>query len=236
MLDLDGTLLQFSQKRFIEAYFSELSKVFVKLGLDVESSIAAVWIGTKAMLLNDGSMPNKQRFWQGFARQMDVAGDKLAEVEAACDSFYSNEFNFVKSVLIPSDIPKRLVHTMKSKGYSIILATNPLFPLCAMETRLGWTGLCSKDFKLVTHYDNSSFCKPNPGYFSEIFEKICKSPEQCLMAGNNPAEDMVAGTLGTETFLVTDCLENDAGLDVASYRGGTLAEFESLLALLPDIG
>ena len=55
------------------------------------------------------------------------------------------------------------------------------------------------------------------------------------MAGNSPAEDMVAGALGAETFLVTDCMENEAGVDVSSYRCGTLAELESYLTSLPDI-
>jgi len=235
LLDLDGTLLQFSQRDFISAYFSELSKMFDKLGLETESSIAAVWAGTKAMILNDGSKLNSQRFWQEFAGKLGLADERLAELEAAFNSFYVNEFNVVKSVLIPSDIPKRLVQTIASKGYRIVLATNPLFPLCAVESRLGWTGLKSQNFLHITHYANSTFSKPNPGYFREILAKVNRSPQQCLMAGNNPAEDMVAGTLGAETFLVTDCMENESGVDVSSYRSGTLADLESHLTSLPDI-
>jgi len=236
LFDLDGTLLHFSQKDFIGVYFSELSKVFVKLGLDAETSIAAVWSGTKAMILNDGSMLNTLRFWQGFAAKMGISDKKLAEVEAACDSFYANEFNVVKSILTPCDISKRLVGAMVSKGYGVVLATNPLFPLCGVETRLRWAGLEVSDFLHVTHYANSSFCKPNPGYFSEVFEKVGKLPEQCFMAGNNPSEDMVAGSLGAETFLVTDCIENEAGLDISAFRNGSLAELEAYLLSFPDIG
>jgi len=101
--------------------------------------------------------------------------------------------------------------------------------LCAIESRLNWVELSLSDFCLVTHYGNSTFCKPNPGYFREILMKINKSPEQCLMAGNNPAEDMSAGALGIETFLVTDCLENKTGVDISGYRRGTLAELEKYL-------
>ena len=236
LFDLDGTLLNFSQKDFLGVYFTELSKVFIRLGLDAEKSIAAVWAGTKAMILNDGGKLNANRFWEGFAGQMGLEGTKLAEVEAACDSFYTNEFNIVKSVLKPSDISERLVRKMASKGYTVVLATNPLFPQCAVETRLGWTGLGIQDFLLVTHYSNSSFCKPNPEYFREVFTKINRSPEQCIMIGNNPGEDMVAGTLGAETFLVTDCLENDTGLCIEAFRKGSLAELESYLMSFPDVG
>ena len=124
---------------------------------------------------------------------------------------------------------------MASKGYGVVLATNPLFPLCAIETRLEWAGLGADDFRLVTHYYNSTFCKPNPGYYSEILTKINKSPGQCLMAGNSPSEDMISGTLGMETFLVTDCLENETGMDIKPFRKGTLAELETYLTSLPDV-
>ena len=235
LFDLDGTLLQFSQEMFIGAYFTELKKVFVKLGIDPESSVKAVWSGTKAMIRNDGSTLNTHRFWKAFADTMGISGDALKAVEAACDSFYANEFDAVKKILTPNDAPKQLVRTMAEKGYTVVLATNPLFPLCAVKTRLGWAGLEPDDFRLVTHYANSTYCKPNPGYYREVFSKIGKEPEQCLMAGNNPTEDMVAGDLGAEVFLVTDCLENEAGADIAVFRRGKLAKLESLLTSFPDI-
>jgi len=165
LFDLDGTLLHFSQDEFIGAYFAELSKVFIKLGLAPETSIEAVWVGTKAMMKGGGHEFNTHRFWRGFAEHMGLDQERRNIVEAACDSFYTNEFNAVKSVLKPNDIPKRLLREMAQKGYCLVLATNPLFPLCAVESRLGWAGLGTRDFRLVTHYANSTFCKPNPGYY-----------------------------------------------------------------------
>jgi hypothetical protein len=53
------------------------------------------------------------------------------------------------------------------------------------------------------------------------------------MAGNSPAEGMRAGELGAETYLVTDCLENESGMDIAEFRRGTLAELETYLMALP---
>ncbi|MCL1828073.1 MAG: HAD family hydrolase [Oscillospiraceae bacterium] len=235
LFDLDGTLLHFSQEAFIGAYFAELEKVFKRLGFDAKTSVGAVWAGTKAMMQNDGRAANTQRFWRTFADRMDIADEKLGIVEAACDSFYMNEFNSVKSVMIPNDVSKRLVRNLKAKGYGTVLATNPLFPACAVETRLQWIGLEPDDFLLVTHYSNSSYCKPNPEYFREILTKIRKTPENCIMAGNSPAEDMSAGALGIETFLVTDCLENESGTDITAFRRGSLAELETYLMSLPDI-
>ena len=235
LFDLDGTLLKVSQDAFVGAYFAELGRVFTRLGMNAEMSTKALWAGTKAMMQGDGRKPNADRFWETFAEHTGLSGEELGRIEAACNSFYANEFHAVKSVTEPSDIPKRLVHAMRSKGYTVVLATNPLFPACAVATRLEWIGLAPSDFELVTHYENSSYCKPNPGYFREIYAKINKRPEQCLMAGNHPIEDMAAGALGSETFLVTDCLENAEGADVTGFRRGTLAELETYLMAMPDI-
>ena len=235
LFDLDGTLLQVTQEVFINTYFAKLGKVFTRLDMDAATCIKAVWSGTKAMVLNDGKQTNRERFWEIFTAEMGLSGEKREVVETACDDFYTNEFDTVKSVMMPNDISKRLVRALAARGYGVVLATNPLFPPCAVTTLLRWIGLEPRDFSLITHYANSTFCKPNPGYYREVLDRIGKTPEQCLMAGNSPTEDMCVGALGVETFLVTDCLENETGADIAVYRHGSLCELETLLMSLPDI-
>jgi len=235
MFDLDGTLLGFSQKEFVDIYFRELQKVFAGSGMDSALSVKAVWAGTKAMVANNGEKLNKDRFWTVFAEIMGLDNNALKAVEDASDRFYVNEFNIARSVMKPNDISKRLVKTMISKGYKIVLATNPLFPLNAVATRLGWAELTPEDFILVTHYANSTYCKPNIKYYQEILEKIDKKPEQCIMVGNNASEDMCAGALGIKTFLVTDYLENESGMDISVFQHGSLDELEAYLLSFPDL-
>lgn len=234
LFDLDGTLLPMTQNDFITVYLEELKKVFARLELDTELAIKAIWAGTKAMVLNDGGKLNSERFWETFASMMELSGERLKDVEDACNRFYANEFESVKNVLRTADPeqPHRLVHLLISKGFDIILATNPLFPTCAVTTRLGWIGLFPQDFGLITDYSNSTYSKPSQGYYREILEKLRKEPGQCLMIGNNTREDMSAGALGMETFLVTDFLENEAGLDISAFRHGTLEELEAYLTAL----
>ena len=55
------------------------------------------------------------------------------------------------------------------------------------------------------------------------------------MVGNNPAEDMCVGELGTETFLVTDFMENESGIDVTVFRNGTIEDMETYLTSLPTL-
>jgi len=235
LFDLDGTLARFDQDEFLSVYFAELSKVFVELGLDAEAAVKGVWVGTKAMALNDGTKLNTQRFWDAFSEFMNLEEKQQKAAEEACDSFYSNEFNVAKSVVKHSDVPKRLVHTMAARGYYVVLATNPVFPPCAVDSRLGWIGLDKNDFKLITHYENSRYCKPNPEYYREVLGKINKQPEQCIMIGNTPAEDMCAEDLGMEVFLVTDFMENETGLDITAFRQGTIEDLELYLLSLPDL-
>ena len=224
LFDLDGTLLRMGQNEFLKAYISRISKVFTHLGYDAKAAIDALWVGTAAMVKNDGSALNKERFWETFAGSLSLSADDVSRAEAACDSFYQNEFDEVRSVAQSSDISARLVRDAAAKGCLVALATNPLFPLCAVEKRLSWIGLTASDFSHVTHYGNSSYCKPNPEYYKELLKAIKREPQECIMIGNNPAEDMIACSLGIKGFLVSGYVEGEVDPDNATFEQGSLDE------------
>ena len=235
LFDLDGTLIWMSQQAFIGSYFAKLTRALAGIGLDAGTAVKAVWAGTGAMLQNDGNKLNRERFWETFSSLMGLSGARLKAVETACDNFYVSEFDTVKSAMTPNSRSAPLVRGLRAKGYAVILATNPLFPECAVATRLRWIGLSPEDFQYITHYGNSTYCKPNPKYYRELFAKIDRAPENCLMAGNNPAEDLSVDALGSKTFLVTDYLENEAGADITAFRRGTFSELEAYLEALPPL-
>ena len=237
LFDLDGTLLRFSQEAFVGKYIGELRKVFIELGLDGDLAVKALWEGTKSMVQNDGQATNKARFWDTFSGALGLGDERLASVEGACNVFYETRFDAVKSVVEadPSQRSRRLVRDLASRGYRVALATNPLFPLAAARTRLGWIGLSPEDFSYITHYENCTFSKPNLGYYREILDAIGKPPGCCVMVGNNVSDDMSAVELGAEAYLVTDFLENESGADVSAYRHGTFDELEAYLSSLPSV-
>ena len=221
MFDLDGTLLPFVQEEFIKLYFGGLCKKLSPLGYDPDSVVKNVWKGTWAMIKNDGSRKNSEAFWETFR----AAFPDKTDARQFCDDFYTNEFDAVKACMKYVPNHKPLIDGLKSAGFDVVLATNPLFPECAVATRLKWVGLSEEDFSYMTHYDNSTYCKPNPKYFTELLEKLGREPSECVMIGNSVPEDILSvKSLGIDSFLVTEFAENPDNVDVSQFRSGTLEE------------
>lgn len=229
LFDLDGTLLPMSTEGFTNAYFKLLAKKAAPYGYEPEALVAAVWKGTKAMIQNDGSRPNHQRFWEVFAGEL---GEAVLDLRPVFDKFYAEEFNGAKSAARENPLAKRAVEAAKKAGLTVILATNPLFPAVGVATRLSWIGLSPDDFAYVTSYENCSYCKPNPLYYTQLLERVGKRPEDCLMVGNDLREDaLAAARAGLRVYLITDCLENAQAGDIGLIPHGSFAEFMKFAGL-----
>ncbi len=226
LLDLDGTLLPMNQDEFTNGYFQFLAAKMATHGYEAKKLIASIWQGTKAMMNNDGSCTNEVAFWREFAA---IYGeDSLADM-CHFEEFYRHDFQKAKMFCAPNPKVAELVRLLKEKGYRLVLATSPVFPAFAVESRLGWAGLSPEDFALITAYENCTFGKPNPRYYLEIAEKLSVSPQECLMVGNDVTEDMAAEDAGMQVFLHTDYLVNKEDKDISVYPRG---DFDALLERL----
>ena len=230
LFDLDGTLAPFVQDEFVHVYFKALVKRLVPMGYDGEKLVAALWKGVDAMVRNDGAQTNRQRFWEVFTQELGI---QALALESILEDFYAREFDAVRSVLKESVDRGPLIRSLREKGYTLVLATNPIFPAVAVETRLGWAGLSAEDFDYITTYENCRRSKPNPDYYRDILEHIGRRPEECLMVGNNPVDDMAAVQAGLSGYLVTDYIENPDGLPVDAYPHGTFQTLVHQLDRLP---
>ena len=226
LFDLDGTLLPMDQGKFVECYLGLLAKKMAPHGYDPRTLVKTIWEGTQAMVMNDGTRRNDEAFWARFTREF---GDEALKDMPIFDDFYANDFRHAQSSCGYDPKAAELIGLLKKKGFRLVLATNPLFPGTATHQRVGWAGLKPKDFALVTVYENSRHCKPNPEYYRDIVNELGLAPERCMMIGNDVSEDMVAGALGMQTFLLTDCLINKKNEDIGNYRHGTLAELVELV-------
>lgn len=202
LFDLDGTLLPMDQEAFIRLYFGALTQKFAPHGFEPEKLIQGLWAGMKAMQQNNGVQTNEEVFWRAFTA---LAGEKAADHRADFDAFYQNEFSVAKKATAFHPLAARCVRLLREKGYRVALATNPLFPQAATWARIEWAGLSPSDFALITTYENSRHCKPNPDYYrKDVLEKLRVMPEDCLMVGNDVKEDLCAEALGMQVFLLTE--------------------------------
>lgn len=228
LFDLDGTLLPMKLEAFTSAYFSLLAKQAAPFGYDPKALADAVWKGTRAMQGNDGTMPNCDRFWQVFGEEL---GPEAAGLRPEFDRFYANEFHQARGAVGENPLAGKVVRGLRDRGYGVALATNPLFPAVGVETRLSWLGLSLDDFSLVTTYENSRYCKPNPRYYKEILDKMGRLPQECLMVGNDAQEDLAARDVGLAVYLVTDCLENPGGRDLSDVDRGSFPELAAWMGI-----
>lgn len=217
LFDLDATLLPMDQAHFIEVYFASLSKKMAKHGYEPKKLIEAVWQGIGAMVQSTGEKINEQSFWDSFKT---IYGDKGVADAQIYREYYEKDFDVLKEVCGFNPKANEIIKYLKARGIRLVLATNPVFPSIATEKRIGWAGLDKDDFELVTTYENSHYCKPNPNYYREILDKLNLPPEGCIMVGNDTVEDTVAEKIGIKVFLLTDNIVNSKNIDISSYPNG----------------
>ena len=227
LFDLDGTLLPMNQEIFTKDYFKRLVDKLAPHGYDPKKLIDAIWDGTAAMVRNDGRESNETVFWRRFS---ETFGEKALRDRPLFEEYYRVEFQQVAGVCGYTPEARETVDTLKGAGYRLALATNPLFPAVATESRIRWAGLSPSEFELYTTYENSSTCKPNPAYYRDILERLGCRADECLMAGNDAEEDMAASAVGMRVFLLTDCLINKAGRDIPQFPRGGFRELYAYLA------
>lgn len=226
LFDLDGTLLPMDQDVFLKDYFGRLIAKMVPYGYDPERLSQSIWACTEAMIRNDGTARNEEVFWKCFSRIYD---ENVRKDEPVFQEFYNQEFQNVRFSCGFQPQAADLIRELKECGYTLVLATNPLFPAAATHSRIRWAGLSPEDFSWITTYENSSRCKPNPDYYREILDTLQLQPEECLMVGNDVEEDMIAESVGMQVFLLTDCLINKSGKDIGAFAHGSFSELMQLI-------
>ncbi len=219
LFDLDGTLLPMDLDIFIKVYFAGLVKKAAPHGYEPSVLLQTIGSCVNAMVENDGSKSNEKVFWEKFT---GVYGQESLQDVQIFEEYYRNEFKEVQNVCGYNPKVKECIRQLREKGFRIVLATNPLFPRIATETRITWAGLTKEDFELVTTYENSRFCKPNPDYYKDVMQQIGVTAEECLMVGNDVEEDMVASQLGMKVFLITDNVINKYNKDISVYPHGSI--------------
>lgn len=223
LFDLDGTLLPMDMEEFTNGYFAMLTQKLAPRGYDPKKLVDAIWAGTGAMVKNDGSRTNEAAFWAKFAQ---IFGEESLKDMPLFEEFYGKEFQQARKFCGYNQWAAKAVRAIRDSGRRVVLATNPIFPSAATESRLRWVGLEPSDFELCTTYEDCRYCKPNVNYYRDLLDRLDMRAEDCLMVGNDMTEDAAAAELGMQVFFIPDCLINKEGKDLNAWPHGS---FEDLI-------
>jgi FMN phosphatase YigB (HAD superfamily) len=228
LLDLDGTLLANPMGTFIPAYLQALGR-YLAAQVEPERLVAELLRATRAMEANDGTgATNEETFAAMF---FPALGGERQALEPVFARFYAEEFPRLQGLTSPVAAARPLVHWAFERELQVVIATNPLFPRTAIEQRLAWAGVSVEEFPyaLVTTYEEMHATKSHPAYYREILARLGRTPEECLMAGDDWEWDVrPAVELGFHAWWVAAPDAKRPGEDLPLLGQGSLA---SLLAL-----
>ena len=212
-LDLDNTLVLYDEIEYYHDYFERIHSSFADL-FELDEFKDRLVSGTLALGRSQGEKSNREQFMAVFARGNL---DKREDLWQRFMDFYANGYNAMEvNVAVPAGLHAGL-QRLRQTGLKLVIASNPIFPFLAQQVRMRWAGLQPAWFDLFTSIDNMRYVKPRRAYFLQACELIGAAPENCLMVGNDPVNDMAASRAGLRTYRTTDA-------EVVDYASLTLTD------------
>ncbi|MHB1654203.1 MAG: HAD family hydrolase [Desulfitobacteriaceae bacterium] len=213
LFDLDGTLSFMDNEMFMRNYVGLLVPRFSHL-YPPDKFAKQLWRSIEVMIKEPKpGRTNFQTFFDDFSRIVGTSSNVLWPL---FEEYYEHDFPNLKYLVRSNPEGKKAVETALQQGFILGVATNPLMPLGAIKERILWADLTPEQFKVVPSIESFHFCKPHPGFFGEMAEKLGLEPTQCLMVGNHPMEDLAARKAGMKTFFTGI---DDKGIET-DYSGG----------------
>jgi FMN phosphatase YigB (HAD superfamily) len=202
LFDLDDTLLDTNMDRFIPAYFKALSTALADK-VAPELMLSALMGGTQAMMTNlDPAISLREVFDSIFFPKLGLDRSGL---QPAIDQFYDEVFPSLGTLTKPIPAAVTVVDWAFSQGYRVAIATNPLFPLKAVQHRLRWAGLPPEryPFALVTSYETCHFMKESIAYYPEVLAQMGWPDDPVVMIGDDIEREVKpTQAAGLPVFLV----------------------------------
>lgn len=226
LFDLDGTLLDIDIEAFLSHYFAALSTAIRGMVAQDDHHAGAmqgIYDATGAMMRPHPGFTNKDVFNREYVHATGIDIEAHADI---LDRFYEDVFPTLGTGIRAHRGAREAIEVAQTCGLKIAVATNPIFPLRAIEHRLAWAGIAPTDVELITSYENMRATKPHAEYYRQVCEMLGLAPSECLMVGDDRVLDLPAADIGIRTFYVGS--DGDAPAD---YRGD-LIELSRLVARL----
>lgn len=229
LFDLDGTLYQLDHEDFGVSYFKDLATIAVNNGYDKDIFLKGMKLGIAAMKDNDGSATNKAAYERAFTA---ATGYDVKKIETLLNAYYATDFKHLERTAKKNEAMQKSIKLLKSAGFKLILATDPLFPECANLERMRWAGLDPEDFIHIPAYDKHSFAKPSPGFFFEALKYGNSTAGTAMMVGNSVYNDVPSIKAGIPCYLVEDDLLNEENIEFeTAYRSSMQGFYEFVVKL-----
>ncbi len=203
LFDLDDTLIANNVDTFIPGYLKVLGKTLA--GLTSSQAIQQLLVATDKM--SKSNLPGKtleQTFDENFYPNIGVSKEQL---RGTIDHFYGDVFPTLKTMTQPIPQAVQLVERLFDEGYTVAIATRPLFPRTAIVQRLEWAGLPVEKypFAIVPSFETFHFSKPNPAFYAELLAQIGWPDQPAVMVGNTLEDDIIpAAQFNIPAFWLND--------------------------------
>jgi len=231
LFDLDGTVLPMDFDKFMKLYFHHISEYFKDI-IEPKELINNILVCTEKMVKTNNGQKNEEIFMNHFDSLLEGS---VEEYKPMFYEFYNSTFDNVKASTHKSKYMRKSIDLLKEKGYRIVLATNPLFPMVANHHRIRWAGFEPSEFEYISSFENNLYCKPHLEYYKEVLGNINKEAESCYMVGNDVFDDLSSGKLGIETYLITNHLLNKHDQEILADHDGTYYDFYKFVQKLEKV-
>ncbi|MCJ7499470.1 HAD family hydrolase [bacterium] len=227
LLDLDGTLLDIEVSFFFGPMVEAMHQCFRDI-LDMDRFRKGLFGGTEAIMVEPRS--DGETNLEGFNRTFsNCTGMDIPDIEQRFRQFYSDVFPTLSRYGKPSPGASQFIARAEAEGYTLCLATNPIFPTLAILERLRWSGVDPDAFSFVPGLETMSTCKPRIDYYLELCSILHLDPSECLMVGNDMEQDLPASETGMGTFLVEGHVVSRGKTDLVPDARGSLEDLGRLL-------
>lgn len=225
LFDLDDTLIDNDVTVFRVPYFKLLHH-YLANHFPLNGIIPTLIHSSDIMLANTNPTRTlKHTFDDHFYPAIQLSANDMAPV---FEQFYVEQFPSLQSLTSPRPAARQIIQWAFGQGYQVVIATDPVLPQIAAETRLRWggVGVNEFDYAFITAYETFHFSKSNPEYYAEILTRLECHPEEALMIGNDWERDIVpAAQVGLNTYWITNGKQSPPIRDVNIAGWGTLADF-----------
>jgi FMN phosphatase YigB (HAD superfamily) len=113
-------------------------------------------------------------------------------VREALQTFYTQDYPALARWISPVNSAQTLIDCLIHQQIAVVIATNPVYPPAAIQQRIAWGGLDASRAALITDASMMHFAKPDPAYYAEIIARLGVEPDEALVIGDHPTNDIAA--------------------------------------------